>query len=103
MWTPSFPDCPIRLTQGERFLVDLFWLSMAGFWLWERRRTNRSAKSHAHDRIADKPTYGPGDWLRLSLWVYWPNFVGRVFCAVLLTIGVLSSVVDLIFMLPIVH
>jgi hypothetical protein len=103
MWTPSFPDCPVRLTPGERFPVDLFWLSVAGMWFWNRCRANRFAKSPAHGRVTDKPTYGRGDWLRVRLWISWPNFVGRVFFAALITIGLYSSLADLISMLPIVR
>jgi hypothetical protein len=99
MWTP-IPDVPSHLTLGEKILVASFWLGMAYIWLWTRRRAKRLAKPAPPDGMSETPT-STGDRIRLRLWVYWPSFLARAMLALLLTVGVVSSVVDLIRSIPI--
>ena len=70
VWT-QVPYGPAHLTLGERILVASFWLFLAYFWLWMRRRV--------------KPV----------------GLVARVGLPLLIALGVVGSVVELFRSLPI--
>jgi hypothetical protein len=89
------PDASPYLTLRERLLIDFCWLCGACLWVWFRRRAKHSVKVSPCDDMRE-PTSRAGDWLRLRLWVTWPNFLGRAMLVLLLTVAVVSSVVDLI-------
>jgi hypothetical protein len=92
---------PATLTAGEQVVVACCWAWLGYYWLQSRRRAKRSTISRLRDGTSEMPTNRSRDWLLLRLWIYWPRELARVMLPLLLTIGIVGSVVDVIRRIPI--